>query len=204
MFIENQFVSCAMLPVNPFIEYLRLFQVIPVADEALLAQAFRCQSLPENQVLVQQGQVCKELFFIINGVLRIVGQHEDGTETTYFFLKNNQFCTILDSFSNQVPAGEGIQTACPTELLVLPRGRLLSLYTQLPYLQALIDMITQRTLLEKIQLRHQYMGEGAVARYQKFLLLQADIASRVSQRDVASYLGITQQSLSRIRRKITR
>ncbi|GAB3804704.1 Crp/Fnr family transcriptional regulator [Spirosoma humi] len=191
-----------MLTTQPFIEYLRLFQAISVADEALLAQALRYQALPENQILVQPGQVCQELFFIVNGVLRIVGQHEDGSQTTYFFLKTNQLCTILDSFTNQVPATEGIQTACSTELLVLPRGRLLTLYTQLPYLQALIEGITQRTLLEKIQLRHQYLGEGAVARYQKFLLLQAEVALRVSQRDVASYLGITQQSLSRIRRQI--
>jgi hypothetical protein len=48
------------------------------------------------------------LFFIVRGVLRIVGSHEDGRETTYFFLKDNQLCTILDSFTNQLPAAEGI------------------------------------------------------------------------------------------------
>ena len=185
-----------------FFQYLRLFQDISCIDEALITQALRYQSLPENQTLVQAGQVCQEMYFIINGVLRIVGHHENGTETTYFFLKNNQLCTILDSFTNQTPVTEEIQTACPTELLVISRTALLTLYSQLPYLKALIDLITQRTLLDKIQLRHQYMGEGAVARYQKFLLLQPDVALRVSLRDVASYLGITQQSLSRIRRQI--
>lgn len=187
---------------TPFFQYLRLFHDISSVDEALITQALRYKSLPENQTLVQAGQVCQEMYFIINGVLRIVGQHENGTETTYFFLKNNQLCTILESFTSQVPAAEGIQTACPTELLVISRAALLNLYGQLPYLKALIDLITQRTLLDKIQLRHQYMGEGAIVRYQKFLLLQPDVALRISQRDVASYLGITQQSLSRIRRQI--
>jgi CRP-like cAMP-binding protein len=95
-----------------------------------------------------------------------------------------------------VPAVAGIQTACPTELLVLPRRALQHLATQLPYLQPLIDLITQHTL------RNQYLGEGAAARYQKFLLRQPEVALRVSLRDVASYLGITQQSLSRIRRQL--
>jgi CRP-like cAMP-binding protein len=138
----------------------------------------------------------------VHGVLRIVGPHEDGRETTYFFLKDNQLCTILDSFTNQVPAVAGIQTACPTELLVLPRRALQHLATQLPYLQPLIDLITQHTMLEKIQLRNQYLGEGAAARYQKFLLRQPEVALCVLLRDVASYLGITQQSLSRIRRQL--
>ena len=185
-----------------FFQFLRLFHDIPAADEALLTQALRPRTLPENEVLVRPGQVCQEMFFIVRGVLRIMGPHEDGTETTYFFLKDSQLCTILHSFNSQVPAAEGIQTACPTELLVLSRQALHNLYTQLSYLQALIDLITQRTLLEKVQLRNQYMGESAVGRYQKFLLTQPDVALRVSLRDVASYLGITQQSLSRIRRQL--
>jgi CRP-like cAMP-binding protein len=186
----------------PFFQYLRLFHDLFAADEQVITQVLRPRCVPENEVLVRPGQVCQELFFIVRGVLRIVGQHESGTETTYFFLKDNQLCTILDSFTNQVPAAEGIQAACPTEFLVLPRQALLALYAQLPYLQGLIDLITQRTLLDKIQLRNQYLGESAAARYQKFLLRQPDIALRVPLRDVASYLGITQQSLSRIRRQL--
>jgi CRP-like cAMP-binding protein len=186
----------------PFFQYLRLFHDLSAADEQVITQVLRPRCVPENEVLVRSGQVCQELFFIVRGVLRIVGQHESGTETTYFFLKDNQLCTILDSFTNQVPAVEGIQAACPTELLVLPRPALLALYAQLPYMQGLIDLITQRTLLDKIQLRNQYLGESAAARYQKFLLRQPDIALRVPLRDVASYLGITQQSLSRIRRQL--
>jgi len=185
-----------------FFQYLRLFHDIPAADEARLTEALEVRVLPENAVLLRAGQVSQELFFIVSGVLRIVGANEDGTETTYFFLKDNQLCTILDSFTNQVPAAESIQAACATDVLVLPRPALQRLAAQLPYLQALIDLITQRTLLAKIQLRHQYQGLSAVGRYQTFLLRQPEVALRVSLRDVASYLGITQQSLSRIRRQL--
>ncbi|OUJ71137.1 Crp/Fnr family transcriptional regulator [Hymenobacter crusticola] len=191
-----------MSPYTPFLQYLQLFRDIPLADQELLTQSLRHRSLPENEVLVRPGQVCQEMYFIVRGVLRIMAPHENGSEATCFFLKENQLCTILASFLHQVPATEGIQTACPAELLVLPHAGLYQLYAQLSYLQPLIDLITQRTLLDKIQVRNQYLGESAAARYQKFLLHQPDIALRVSLRDVASYLGITQQSLSRIRRQL--
>jgi hypothetical protein len=78
----------------------------------------------------------------------------------------------------------------------------LYLYETIPYFKALIDGITQQALYDKIQIRNAYMGEDATTRYQKFMVRQPDIALRVPLSDVASYLGITQQSLSRIRKNI--
>jgi CRP-like cAMP-binding protein len=87
-------------------------------------------------------------------------------------------------------------------VLAISRTKLLALYEQLPYLKTLIDQITQRALLEKIQVRNAYLGQDSASRYKLFMMRQADIALRVPLNDVASYLGITPQSLSRIRRNI--
>jgi CRP-like cAMP-binding protein len=64
----------------------------------------------------------------------------------------------------------------------------------------LIDQITQQRLLDKIQLRNSYLGKDAATRYKLFMTQQSDIALRVSLQDIASYLEITPQSLSRIRK----
>jgi CRP-like cAMP-binding protein len=146
--------------------------------------------------------VIKEIFFICRGVLRIMVHNENGTEVTHFFLKDNQFCTILYSFNNQTVADEGVQAACDTELLAISKTKLLSLYRQIPYLKELIDEITQKTLLDKIKLRNSYQGHDSTERYKLFMIHQPDVALRVSLTDVASYLGITPQSLSRIRKNI--
>ena len=140
--------------------------------------------------------------FFCQGILKIVSVNGKGNEVTQFFVKEDHFCTILNSFNNQVPAHESIKAACDTDLIVFPREQLWQLYTQLPYFQSLINQITQQTLLAKIQVRNSYMGEDAATRYQQFLQQQPDIALRVPLSDVASYLGITQQSLSRIRKQI--
>jgi CRP-like cAMP-binding protein len=120
----------------------------------------------------------------------------------YFFLKENQFCSILNSFNNDTAAAEGIEAACDAEIIVIKKQKLLALYQKLPYLKELVTGITTQSLLDKIQLKNSYMGEDAGTRYRNFLLRQPDIALRVSLTDIASYLGITQQSLSRIRKNM--
>src|ERR1700761_2967071 len=185
-----------------FINFLKLFKDIPEADALLIENALAYRKITEGEVLFEEGSICKEMFFICSGVLRIVAQNEKGNKMTCFFLKENQFCSILNSFNNNVPAAEGIEAACDAELIVLKKQKLLNLYEKLPYLKELITGITTQALLDKIQMRNSYLGEDASTRYRKFLMRQPDIALRVSLSDIASYLGITQQSLSRIRKNM--
>ncbi|HWZ03095.1 MAG TPA: Crp/Fnr family transcriptional regulator [Mucilaginibacter sp.] len=185
-----------------FINFLRLFKNIPPADIALIEHELSNRKVIEGEVLFVEGQVCREMFFICKGVLRIVSQNEKGNKMAYFFLKENQFCSILNSFNNNIPAAEGIEAACDAELIVLKKQKLQNLYEKLPYLKELITGITTQSLLDKIQVRNSYLGEDAATRYRNFLVRQPDIALRVSLSDIASYLGITQQSLSRIRKNM--
>jgi len=183
-----------------FINFLRLFKNIPQADIGIIEQELSYRKVTEGEVLFVEGQVCREMFFICKGVLRIVSQNEKGNKMAYFFLKENQFCSILNSFNNNIQGAEGIEAACDAELIVLKKQKLLNLYEKLPYLKELITGITTQSLLDKIQVRNSYLGEDAATRYRNFLVRQPDIALRVSLSDIASYLGITQQSLSRIRK----
>jgi CRP-like cAMP-binding protein len=184
------------------INYLRLFGPISAADQALIAAAWQVRFLAEGEPLVVPGQVCRDLFFIQEGVLRIVVPQASGKQVTHFFLKENQFCTILASFTSQQPATEGIEAACAGQVLAISRQQLEELYKQLPYLQGLLMQIIQQGLLDKIATRRAYLGQDSATRYRQFLLRQPDVALRVSLTDVASYLGITLQSLSRLRKNL--
>ncbi|WP_342645963.1 Crp/Fnr family transcriptional regulator [Mucilaginibacter sp. CSA2-8R] len=188
--------------VTHLVSYLRLFSDISEKDEALITEAFESRVYSEGNSLFKSGNICKEMFFICKGVLKIIISDDKGKQITHFFLKENQFCTILRSFTNQTNADEEIVAACDVEVLAISKVRLLILYENLPYFKNLIDYITQQALLDKVELRNSYLGLDSSSRYRLFLTQQADIALRVSLADVASYLGITQQSLSRIRRKL--
>jgi CRP-like cAMP-binding protein len=187
---------------NKLISFLQLFRHISLQDQEVISNAFEARTFEEGDYLFKGGNVCRQRFFIVEGVLRIVMHNEKGNEVTHYFLKENQFCTILNSFNNQVPAQESIQAACKAYVLEISHAKLMALYEQLPYLKSLIDDITQQALLDKIQIRNAYLGQDSTTRYRLFMMRQADIALRVPLSDVASYLGITPQSLSRIRKNI--
>lgn len=187
---------------DKLISFFQLFRHLPDEDQALITEAFIYKEFHEGDYLFKAVKVCQEYFFILDGILRIVVRNEKGNEVTHYFLKENQFCTILNSFNNLVPAQESIQAACPVKVLSVTKTNLQALYQKIPYLKALIDEIAQKALLDKINLRNAYLGQDSTARYNNFLIRQPEIATRVQLTDIASYLGITPQSLSRIRKNI--
>lgn len=187
---------------NTLIAFLKLFRDIPAGDEALIMAAAEARSYKEGDYLFRADNICREMYFICTGVLRIMMLNEQGNEVTYFFLKENQFCSILNSFNNNVPAHESISAACNVNVLVFSRASLTKLFEQLPYLKTLIGQITQQALLDKIDLKNSYLGQNSTTRYKNFMMRQPEIALRVPLTDIASYLGITPQSLSRIRKNM--
>ena len=185
-----------------FHKFLNLSKDIPAADFELISQQLQHRDIVTGQVLLQQGRTAKELFFVATGILKIVSTSEKGNDVIQFFIKENKFCTILYSFNGGIIAHESIVAATHGTLLVFSKTSLDALYAKLPYFKSLVESITQQALMDKIQVRNNLMGEEATTRYHKFISQQPDIMLRVPLSDVASYLGITQQSLSRIRRNI--
>lgn len=185
---------------DTFIAHVR--QSLPLEEDAvdLIRASSAERHVPEGEYLLHPGHTARELFFITGGILSIVVEHETGRDATCYFLKENQFCTILESFHRETPAEEGIRAACAARVVVFRRDALLALYERLPGLQVFVDQSANRTLLEKVRIRNAYLGLDAATRYQVFLERQPEIARRVSLGDAASYLGVTPQSLSRIRR----
>lgn len=187
---------------NPLTAYLQLFRHFDENELKLIEDAFITKRFKEGETLFQSGKICREMFFICDGVLRIMARNEKGNEVTHFFLKENQFCSILNSFNNSIPAQESILAACDAEVLLVSKSKLEQLYQQLPFLKGLITQISQQALLDKIQIRNSYLGQDSSTRYQLFMMRQPEIALRVPLSEIASYLGITPQSLSRIRRNV--
>jgi CRP/FNR family transcriptional regulator, anaerobic regulatory protein len=187
---------------NRLITFLQQHRFLNQQEQELINAAFEPRFYKEGDPLFKDGHICRELFFICNGVLRIMVTNKKGVELTHFFLKEDSFCTILYSFNNEVAADEAIQAACDTEVLAITKTKLLALYQQIPTLKELIDQITRQKLMDKIKIRNAYLGEDSEARYQLFMQQQPDIVRRVPLKDIAGYLGITPQSLSRIRKNI--
>ncbi len=184
------------------VSFLKLFHDISEHDEQLITDAWQDRKYVEGDYLFKAGKVCREVFFICQGVIRVMIVNDDGDEVTYFFLKENQFCSLLNSFNNNLVAEENIIAACDVHVVAISKEALEKLYHEIPYLQSLFTQITQQGLLDKITLRNSFLGVDSTTRYKRFLIRQPDIALRVSMSSIASYLCITPQSLSRIRKNL--
>ena len=179
---------------------LELFGPVPVADQAPLLAAWESRTVREGELLFEAGPVCQELFFIQRGVLGVGRRGQRGRVITHSFRQAGQFCTLLASFEQQLPTTLNIFAACPAQVLAISRPRLAALGQQFPYLPGMLAQLSRQALLEKLHLHRAYQGQDAAARYETFLTQQPEVARQVPQHLIASYLGITPQSLSRLRR----
>ena len=183
-----------------FLDYLQRVGSVPAADQAALLAAWRPRRVRSGEWLLEPGQVAQDLFLVAEGVLRVGRQLLQGPEATYFFAQAHELCTVLPSFSGQRPALAGVQAACPTQVLALARPQLDQLCQQFAYLPGLLHQLSTQALLRKLAWRNAYQGLDARARYALFLAQQPAVARPVPLGLIASYLGITSQSLSRLRK----
>lgn len=188
--------------MEALLTFLRSFRTITGDDAAIITPYFHAKHFKEGEYLFTEGKVCKEFFFIVSGILRIVATNTKGVDVTHYFIGDRQCCTILQSFNDEIIADNSIQACCDTHILSISKKNLLELYQKLPYMIDLINQVNQQRMLEKIRLKNAYSGEDAVERYKVFLSEQSEIAYRVPLNYIASYLNVTPQSLSRIRRNL--
>jgi CRP-like cAMP-binding protein len=180
--------------------YVEALRFISEQEKAVLESCFQPIKMAEGDELFEGGKTCNQLFFICQGVLKIHSVSERGVDITHFFYKENQFCTILDSFDQGSFTEVKIQAACDGEVFQITKLKLHALYDNLPFMKAIIDKAMLQGLLDKVRLRNSYLGQEAAEQYKLFVAQQPEIALRVSVKDIASFLGITPQSLSRIRK----
>jgi len=156
----------------------------------------------EGEILLHKNRQAQEMFFICEGILKILVTNSKGVDIVYFFRSENQLCTLLDSFINHIIAEQSVVAACNATLITFTRAQFSTICNSVPFFNDMIHKIMQQELINKVKIRSEYLGEDATTRYHNFLSRQPEIATRVSMQDIASYLEITPQSFSRIRRNV--
>ncbi|HYH14584.1 MAG TPA: Crp/Fnr family transcriptional regulator, partial [Flavisolibacter sp.] len=156
--------------------------------------------LSKYQHLVTEGKVCRQLYFLQHGALR--GYYNlEGKAITHWFAFENDFVTSFHSFITQEPAVENIQLLEGSILWAISKDNLSRLMKQYHEIETLV-----RTAYEKyyIRLEERFVNaqfKTATERYQDLLQQRPHILERVPLGYIASYLGISQETLSRIRNR---
>ncbi len=189
--------------MQAFINHLQQHVSLSATDIEVIKDCVYTEQLPAKSTILEAGQISKRLGFILDGVVRIYSYDEQGDEVIHCFHNENQFIGDLDSYQNQLATDKYIQTITPCRIVFFNREKDEYLAKTLPKWLILVRRLTEAALMDKVNTMSQLVHTDAKTKYLEFLNKHADIAQRVPLGDLASYLGIKQQSLSRIRKNIT-
>ncbi|MDX1908197.1 MAG: Crp/Fnr family transcriptional regulator, partial [Bacteroidia bacterium] len=159
-------------------------------------------TLKRGTYFLKEGQVNRRLGFIVEGVCRYACTDAAGNDVTQYFVKENQFLSAIESFNTQTPSDISIQAVTDTELVYIGYDDYQLLLAEVPMMEKLARQIVAFTFTEKMRNIAPMLQQDARARYEQFMRQQPEVLQRVPLRYVASYLGITQQSLSRLRKGV--
>ena len=165
-----------------------------------LQNCFQKISVSKNEFLLNEGQVCRHLYFLETGALR--GFYTlDGKEITHWFGFEKDFVTSFHSFITHEPAVENIQLLEGSILWAISKETLTNLFNQYHEIERLMRIAYEKYY---IRLEERFVNaqfKTASERYENLLRQSPHILERVPLGYIASYLGISQETLSRIRSK---
>lgn len=175
---------------------------VPFSDEEIkdICSRFSKIEVKKNEILVNQGDVCHHLYFIDKGMGRSYYLKEDGKEITQWFFAESVFMSSADSFFNQSPSFyylEILEDSFLHSISFQEMDVLLNKYHKMERFARLLSISMLSKIVEKL---NAIQFQTAKERYDYLISEYPDICQRVALGHIASYLGMTQETLSRIRR----
>jgi CRP-like cAMP-binding protein len=159
----------------------------------------RPKQVPRKEYILKEGQLCKDINFVHSGNLRAYYLDKSGKESTIMFAVADWWLTDMYCFINQQPAMLNIEALEDSCIFQLQKSDLDDLYVKIPKFERFFRIIMQNAYIRE-QLRViQNLSLSAEERYRNFLEKYPQIVQQVTQKQIASYLGITPEFLSMIR-----
>lgn len=166
---------------------------------ALLRSLATEKKLRRRQLLLREGEVCRYKIFVAKGLLRMYSKRDDGTEYNMRFAPENCWTLDAESYNNQTPSKFNIEAIEDTQVILWPRENMEEIFTAIPAFKDYSEKLKANTLdasQNRILMNISYTAEE---KYQEFVRSHPDVFGRVPLHMVASYLGVSRETLSRIR-----
>lgn len=181
-------------------DFVQQYQVLSLDEISDFTSQFKKKSLCKGDYLLQSGSVCKELVFVQSGCLRMYYLSND-VEVSVWFAFPNSLATELASFISQEPAGFFVQAIEDCQLLYISKATLTTFYQTYPALNEVMRTIWEEVMVNMIYRFTALQQESAEQRYLD-LLKEPEYLQHIPQKYLASFIGVTPSSLSRIRKKL--
>jgi len=168
-------------------------------ETAYFLSILKERKYPKKTIILKEGDICKTINFVQSGTLRAFYRDQQGKESTVMFAVSDWWITDMACFINQQPAILNIETIEESYMLHLQKDDLDNLYLKIPKFERFFRIIMQNAYIRE-QLRViQNLSLTAEQRYYIFLEKYPQVVKQVTQKQIASYLGITPEFLSMIK-----
>jgi CRP-like cAMP-binding protein len=163
-----------------------------------LFRDLKTKTVKKGEYLLKSGQTCRHLFFINEGLLKMVLDKREKELIMRFFSENVLF-TAFESYLTKQSSNHSIVALEDTKVTLIPQKQMEELCLQHHQMETFFRKLVSLGAVKMTKRIGEMLEENATERYNQFLRENKNIVQRISLGDLAQYLGITQQSLSRIR-----
>lgn len=187
--------------VLQLLEYFNKLIPLNTAEMELVRSSFIPRRFRKKQMVLQEGEVCTQFYFVAEGCLRMYKVDEKGLTHVLQFAAENQWILDLGSFHAVQPSELNIDALEHTLVLQINRDDLIALYLRAPKFDRIFRVLLENSYVLLQERLLQTISSTAEDRYQRFLNGYPHLIHRLSQIQIASYLGITPEFLSRLRNR---
>jgi CRP/FNR family cyclic AMP-dependent transcriptional regulator len=180
-------------------EYLNGKIDIDPQYEDLITKCFIPRSTSRNEVLIKKGDIATTIFLVLKGCLRIFLTDDNGNQSTRFLIFEGKMGTAFPSFILQRPSAAWVQSVERSELLCLSYDDLQILYREIPGWETMHRKGIELDYIASIERIESLITLKSTQRYQLLTKSNPDINQRLPARIIADYLGISQETLSRLK-----
>ena len=182
---------CQMMPLN-------------VNEVALVEQCFNPSTYKRRELLLRAGEHCRHYMFVVQGCLRMYSEDDKGDRHIIKFAPEGTWMTDIDSFFHRKPSRLFIDALEPTTVMQTELEPLVSSFTHSWRLSNIFRVLAENELA-LLQQRHlETLSSTAEERYQTFCDTYPQLMNRISQSQIAAYLGVSPEFLSRMKSKLLR
>lgn len=173
------------------------------SDLGSVLKHFETKSIKKKTKILEAGTTAKEVYFILNGCIRLF-YNKDGEDISAYFFTEKMFAGAYDSFTSQKPSRHSIETLEDCEVLAISYKALQKLFIEFPKMNEFVRKVLEERFVSLHELFTSQILDSPEERYLNLLKERPDIIQRIPQHQIATFLGITPVSLSRIRKRVTK
>jgi len=190
--------------IEPLLDYFDRLLPLNKEEQELVIRKFHSRLFRKRQYVLQEGNVCTQFYFVIRGCLRMYKIDDKGNTHILQFAAENYWINDLGSFHSTKPSALNIDALEDTWVLQISRDDLITLYTEAPIFHRIFRVLIENSFVRLQERLLQNISSTAEERYQSFLENYPHLINHLSQVQIASYLGITPEFLSRLRNKLSK